>query len=95
MDVSQSFLGFPPTKYDLTKITVPNVIFYSTDDPHTTPNVLTMIQKNFPSNICINRVNQNNRFNHIDFVYGFKAPQLVYSKAIAYSAQTKGSIKCL
>lgn len=84
-----------PNGYDLTKITVPTAMFWSSDDTVTPPAAMKKIYETFSNKTCYYKVNENVKFNHADYIWAKKASEIVYAKVVAFDAQPRNSFKCL
>lgn len=75
-----------PSDFPLHQITVPISLHYSTIDKISNPkDVKKLISKlNGTTNL---HVQENNRLNHIDFMWGKHAAEIVYSDIIKFFAQ--------
>lgn len=71
----------PPSDFPLQNINIPIAVFYSPTDPHTDPEDINMLQASL-TNVKGLHIEQVPEFDHIDFVWGINAWDLVYRKII-------------
>lgn len=69
-----------PPKYDLEQITVPLYLFYTQNDWMSSDIDVARLHEELKTSelIFIN----DTKFNHANYVYGAKAPKLIYEKII-------------
>ncbi|GLG98543.1 Lipase 1 [Gryllus bimaculatus] len=71
-----------PPKYNLSKVTAPVAVHYSTNDGTVMPEDAVALAERLPNLIDLNLV-PNERFNHLDFVIAIQAKELVYDLVIS------------
>ncbi|XP_031838473.1 lipase 3 [Nomia melanderi] len=70
-----------PPNYDLSKITVPIVMFCGSNDWLSAPEDVARLVHELPQQAMVYKVPYK-KFNHIDFLWANNAPQLVYKKIL-------------
>ncbi|KAJ8673200.1 hypothetical protein QAD02_004462 [Eretmocerus hayati] len=68
--------------YDISKIQRPVGLFWAENDPVGDYEEILQFYNKLPNKIFINKV-KDNRFNHVDYLWGKKIYELVYSKLLA------------
>lgn len=71
---------FPPD-YNLTRATVPVALHYSLNDDIARPVDVYRVRNKLPNLIGVYRVPYR-KFNHLDFLYGVDARELLYNKVV-------------
>lgn len=70
-----------PPRYNLSKITIPIVLFYGNNDWLSSPQDVIKLTNELPKKSIIYKVPYA-KFNHIDFLWAMDAPKLVYKKVL-------------
>ncbi|XP_031783511.1 lipase member K-like isoform X2 [Nasonia vitripennis] len=70
-----------PPEYDLSKIDVPVALFWAENDFLAQPRDVLRLYDRLPRKIDMQRIDNPN-FNHLDFLWGRDAPELVYSRLL-------------
>lgn len=70
-----------PPRYNLSKITIPIVLFYGNNDWLSSPQDVIKLTNELPKKPIIYKVPYA-KFNHIDFLWAMDAPKLVYKKVL-------------
>lgn len=78
-----SFIGKIPDDFPIEKITAPVLIHYSPTDPHTSPYVINKLVSMLPNVIDKQEINDV-VFNHVDFIWGIHAHEIVYSRILRH-----------
>ncbi|XP_045452688.1 lipase 3-like [Melitaea cinxia] len=80
-----------PPKYNLTKVEVPVVLYYSEEDWLAHPKDVERLQKELPNVVDTFKVPEKH-FSHMEFQFSEKAPELIYNRVIeAIAADTTSS----
>lgn len=80
----KSWLQPKPKNFDLSGISTPIQFFYSPTDPHTNKLDLKTLQEHMTYKIEMIEVPQ---FDHIDFIWGITAGDVVYPKILDFIIQ--------
>lgn len=73
------FFSKPPDNFPIQKITATISIHYSPTDPHTNPTVIEKLTKKLTNVIDVQEINDV-IFNHVDFIWGIHAHEIVYTR---------------
>lgn len=79
IDGNNHFDGKRPKEFPLSKITAPISIHYSPNDPHTHSLDIEKLRSNLPNVVDVQEINDV-LFNHVDFLWGIHAHEIVYSR---------------
>lgn len=77
---------YKPPAYNLTAIRTPVFLHYGQNDWLSTPKDVKRLANDIPSAIGIYRVPRA-KFNHLDFVFGIDATELIYNRLLNIMAQ--------
>lgn len=66
-----------PTDYDLSRIRAPVALSYADNDYVSAPEDVLRLRQALPNVVALNHV-ADPTFNHVDYIWGVEAPQLVY-----------------
>ncbi|XP_058808641.1 lipase 3-like [Phymastichus coffea] len=77
----KKYLDLIPPEYDLSKLQVPIGFFWAENDYYSSPQDVQRLYDVIPNKILYHKI-KDPKFNHIDYIYGTQAPELVYKELI-------------